>query len=82
MLARYQSIGTQAALICGFSISSLTGLAASSDIVSPTVSHLFYITTFVLHPLAAPSHPHHPLCVQLGSGACPPRANRKCVPGV
>ena len=47
MLARYQSIGTQAALICGFSISSLTGLAASSDIVSPIVSHLFYITTFV-----------------------------------
>ena len=47
MLQRYQSIGTQAALICGFSISSLTGLTPSAPDVAPAVSHLFYISTFV-----------------------------------
>ncbi|KAL1499815.1 hypothetical protein AB1Y20_012500 [Prymnesium parvum] len=49
MLMRYQSIGTQAALICGFSISSLTGLDLnpSSKMVSIIVAHLFYISSFI-----------------------------------
>ena len=46
MLARYQSIGTQAALIMGFSISSLTGFIIADPKEWGTASHLYYFFTF------------------------------------
>ena len=47
MLARYQSIGTQAALICGFCISTLTSLNPSDGSVVGAVAHTFYVVSFL-----------------------------------
>ena len=48
MLMRYQAIGTQAALLCGFSISSLTSLDPSdTEHVTKGVAHMFYISSFI-----------------------------------
>ena len=49
LLARFQSVGTQAALVCGFTMSSLTQLSATDP--DPKASmltvHAFYFTSFV-----------------------------------
>ncbi|KAJ8602943.1 hypothetical protein CTAYLR_001527 [Chrysophaeum taylorii] len=47
MLARYDAVGTQAALLAGFAVSSLTSLTPSEDDVSNTVEYLFYISSVV-----------------------------------
>lgn len=49
LLARFQSVGTQAALVCGFTMSSLTQLSATDpDPKASTLTvHAFYFTSFV-----------------------------------
>ena len=46
MLSRYETIGTQAALLAGFAISSLSSIDAEED-TTPAVGTLYYIMSMV-----------------------------------
>ena len=47
ILARYSALGTQASLLAGFAITSLTALSPSEPTVSTPITHLFYGSSIV-----------------------------------